>query len=231
VARALQVPILMYHYVSEPPPGADVYRKDLAVAPGRFESHLQYLNAAGYHVVTLDDLLYALAQGRDLPAKPVIITFDDGYSDNYTDAFPLLTRYDVIAHFFLVTDFVDQDRPGYMNWAQVEEMAAAGQRFGSHSRDHPNLAGRPLDYLVWQALGSKEALEAHLGAHPRWVSYPSGSYDAQVVAVFKSAHFWGGLATTQGATHTLDNIFTLKRVRVRGSYTAEDLGRLLALDW
>jgi peptidoglycan/xylan/chitin deacetylase (PgdA/CDA1 family) len=110
-------------------------------------------------------------------------------------------------------------------------MAAAGQQFGSHSRNHPNLAGQPVDYLVWQALGSKEAIEVKLGQTPRWVAYPSGKYDAQAIAVFKSAGFWGGLTTQQGVEHTLDDIFELKRVRVRGSHSAADLAQLLALDW
>jgi peptidoglycan/xylan/chitin deacetylase (PgdA/CDA1 family) len=231
VARTLQVPILMYHYISAPPAGADIYRRDLSVTPVLFESHLKYLMDAGYHAITLDDLLYALAQGRELPAKPVILTFDDGYEDNYANAFPLLQKYNMVGHFFIISDFVNQKRPGYMTWPQIEEMAAAGQHFGSHSRDHPSLKGQSDDYLVWQALGGKEALEEHLGQHPRWISYPAGQYDDRTIAVYESAGYWGGLTTQQGATHTLDGIFELKRVRVRGSHTAADLGRLLELDW
>jgi peptidoglycan/xylan/chitin deacetylase (PgdA/CDA1 family) len=229
--RKLQVPILMYHYISAPPADADIYRRDLSVTPALFESHLKYLTDAGYHAITLDDLLYALAQGRELPAKPVILTFDDGYEDNYTNAFPLLQKYSMVGHFFIISDFVNQERAGYLTWAQIEEMAAAGQRFGSHSRDHPSLKGQSDDYLVWQALGGKEALEEHLGQHPRWISYPAGQYDDRTIAIYKSAGYWGGLTTQQGAAHTLDDIFELKRVRVRGSHTVADLGRLLELDW
>jgi len=221
----------MYHYISAPPTGADAIRLDLSVTPQRFESHLKYLRDAGYHVITLDDMLYYLTQGRPLPEKPVILTFDDGYEDNYRNAFPLLEKYGMVGHFFLITDFINQGRPGYMTWPQIEEMAAAGQRFGSHSRNHADLRGKSVDYLVWQALGGKEAIEEHLGYHPRWIVYPSGDYDEQVIAVYKSAHYWGGLTTRQGATHTLNDIFKLTRVRVRGSYTAEKLGALLKVDW
>jgi peptidoglycan/xylan/chitin deacetylase (PgdA/CDA1 family) len=221
----------MYHYLSVPPKGADVYRKDLSVTPERFETHLAYLRDHGYHVITLDDLLYALTQGRPLPEKPVIITFDDGYEDNYTHAFPLLRKFGFEAHFFVITDFVNAGKPEYMTWAQLEEMAAAGMRIGSHSRDHPDLKGKSLDYLVWEALGSTEALQEHLGRHPRWVAYPSGSYDQRTIDVFKSANYWGGLSTEQGATHTTADLFHLSRVRVRGSYTAEEMGRLLDANW
>jgi peptidoglycan/xylan/chitin deacetylase (PgdA/CDA1 family) len=231
VARQLHVPILMYHYISVPPTGADIYRKDLSVTPARFESHLQYLSDAGYQVITLDDLLYALTQGRPLPPKPVILTFDDGYEDNYRNAFPLLRKYGMTGHFFIISDFVNAGRAGYMTWEQIKEMAAAGQLFGSHSRDHPSLRSKPVDYLVWQALGGMEAIQEHLGYHPRWVSYPSGGYDKQVMAVYRSANYWGGLSADQGATNSLDDIFHLRRVRVRGSNTAEDLAALLELDW
>lgn len=231
IARQLRVPILMYHYVSQPPAGADIYRRDLSVTPAQLDEHLAYLQEAGYVVVTLDDLLYALTLGRPLPEKPVILTFDDGYEDNYINAFPILKKRGLTATFFIVTDWVNASRAGYMTWPQIEEMAAAGQRFGSHSRDHPSLAGQSVDYLVWQALGSKEAIEEHLGYHPRWVAYPSGGYDARTIAVFASAHYWGGLTTQQGATHTLADIFELKRVRVRGTHTAENLAALLDLPW
>lgn len=232
VARTLRVPILMYHYVKEPPADADIYQRDNSVSPARLESHLRYLRDAGYRAVTLDDLLYGLAQGRALPDKSVILTFDDGHADNYENAFPLLQQYGVVAHFFILTDVINAGTPGYMTWAQVEEMAAAGQRFGSHARDHSlSLRGKTVDFLVWHALGGMEAITEHLGYHPRWIAYPAGEYDEQTRAVYKSAHYWGGLSTRQGATHTLDDIFELKRVRIRGSYTADDLARLLALDW
>jgi peptidoglycan/xylan/chitin deacetylase (PgdA/CDA1 family) len=221
----------MYHYISAPPAGADVYRRDLSVTPEMFDRHLAFLHDQGYSVVTLDDLLYALAQGRPLPPKPVILTFDDGYVDNYTEAFPILRKHSMVGHFFIISDFVNAGREGYMTWPQIEEMSAAGQRFGSHSRDHPNLKGQSVAYLVWQALGGVEAINEHLGYHPRWISYPSGAYDQRTIQVYRSANYWGGLTTHQGATHTLDDIFELARVRVRGSTTPEDLAVLLALDW
>ncbi len=232
VARTLQAPILMYHYVSEPPADADIYRRDMSVTPERFESHLQYLRQAGYKTITLDDLLYALTQGRSLPPKSIILTFDDGYEDNFLNAFPLLEKYGMIGHFSIMTDVINDGTPGYMSWSQIEEMAAAGQRFGSHARYHiPSQKGGSTDYLIWHALGAMEAIQEHLGYHPRWITYPSGEYDAQTIAVYRSAYYWGGLSIEQGATHTLDDIFALKRVRVRGSYTAEDLAGILALDW
>lgn len=232
VQRELSVPILMYHYTSQPPAGADVYRRDLSVTPQQFAEHMRYLRDAGYVTITLDDLLYALTRGDPLPPKPIILTFDDGYVDNYESAFPILRENGFVGTFFIMTDLVTDEAAGYMTWPQIEEMSAAGQRFAPHGRqDHRSLAGRSIDYLVWSALGSKEAIEEHLGYHPRWIAYPSGQYDAQTIAVFKSAGYWGGLTIKQGTIHALDDIFELRRIRVRGSHTAEDLANLLALKW
>lgn len=228
----MRVPVLMYHYVSKSPAGSDIYRRDLSVTPERFAEQMRSLRDAGYTTVTLDDLLYALTLGRPLPEKPIVLTFDDGYSDNYENAFPILRELGFVATFFIMTDLVTDGAAGYLTWPQVEEMAAAGQRFGSHGRqDHRSLSGRSLDYLVWVALGSKEAIEEHLGYHPRWVAYPSGEYDDQTIAVFHSAGYWGGLTILQGTEHSLDDIFELRRIRVRGAHTVADLAHLLALDW
>lgn len=231
VARAVRVPILMYHYISEPPPDADKYRVDLSVPPAQFEAHLQMLQAQGYITISSQDLVYYLTRGVPLPPHPVWLTFDDGYLDNYTNAFPLLQKYGMRGSFFIITDFVTAERPGYMTWPQLQEMVAAGMEIGSHSRDHPDLSGRTIDYLVWQALGSQEAIVAHLGITPRAVAYPAGRYDEQTIAVFRSAHFWAGLTTHQGDEHTTDGLFELKRIRVRGSYTADDLKALLHARW
>ncbi len=94
-----------------------------------------------------------------------------------------------------------------------------------------DLSGKPLDYLVWQALGSKEAIEHYVGVTPRFVSWPSGRYDDQAIAVFRSAHFWGGVTTRQGMEQRSDRLFEMRRIRMRGSYTPSYLDALLHLDW
>ena len=104
----------MYHYVSEPPADADIYRRDLSVTPANFEVQLAWLQGQGYESITLTDLVYHLARGWSLPDKPVILTFDDGYRDNYTNAFPLLLEYGYTGTFFLVTGPIDFENPDYL---------------------------------------------------------------------------------------------------------------------
>ena len=231
VEREARVPILMYHYISTPPPGADAIRRDLSIAPDLFESHLRYLQEAGYRSISLRDLVYHLTLGWPLPPKPIILTFDDGYRDNYENAFPLLKKYGFRGTFFLVTDFIDEGRAAYMTWPQIKEMYQAGMEFGAHSRNHPDLRGKPLDYLVWQSLGPSETIEYNLGERPRFYSYPSGQYDKKAIEVIRSAGYWAGLTIHQGMTHSSQRLFELQRIRVRGSHSAEDLATLLNLDW
>jgi peptidoglycan/xylan/chitin deacetylase (PgdA/CDA1 family) len=215
------VPILMYHYVSELPPDADVYRRDLTVSPEAFEAQLQYLDEADYHPITLTDLYLYLTEGYPLPKKPVILTFDDGYRDAYEVVFPKLLDHGFPGTFFVLATPAHYESEAYLTWAQMEEMSDAGMDIQSHGRDHVDLRGRSYDFLVYQILGIKEAIEQHTGRVPRFFCYPSGRWDADVIEVLESAGYWGAVTTEWGRTHTLDNRFEMARLRVHGEESLE----------
>ena len=232
VARDISLPILMYHYLSEPPAGADIYRRDLSVTPEQFAAHLDRLLTEGYTTISFYQFLEYLTLGSPLPAKPVILTFDDGYRDNFVNAFPALKERGMVATFFVVTDFLDEERPAYLTWEMAREMLAAGMSIESHSRNHASLAGKDDDYLVWQALGSLETLQFELGVRPRFVSYPAGEYDQRTIAVFQSAGYWAGITTVQGMDHSGERPFEFERIRVRNTTDADELIRLMErVDW
>lgn len=213
----------MYHYISAPPLRADAIRLDLSVPPERFEAHLRYLQDQGYTTVALHDLALALQIGHPLPKKPLILTLDDGYRDNYVNAFPLLLKYGFSGTFFLVTAYIDQGHPQYVTWDQVVEMDAGGMEMGAHGHTHVDLRGRSVDYLVWQILGAKEAIEARTEKPVRFFCYPSGKYDHVAIKVLRSANYWGALTVSEGAEHWSDRMFTLERIRVHGHYEVSDL--------
>ena len=229
--RTLRVPVLMYHYLSVPPADADIYRLDLSVPPDLFAEHLDRLLAEGYTTISPYDLAEALQRGAELPEKPILITFDDGYRDNYENAFPLLRERRMQATIFVVTDFIDEERPAYLTWEMAREMLANQIAIESHGRNHAGLAEKDDDYLVWQALGSLETIEHELGVRPRFVSYPAGEYDQRTIDVFRSAGYWAGFTTEQGTEQTNAAPFELERIRVRNTTTADELIRLLSLDW
>lgn len=230
-ARSLRIPVLMYHYVSTPPADADIYRVDLSVPAELLAEQLDRLQAEGYTTISPYDLVEALQRGRELPAKPILITFDDGYRDNYENAYPLLRERGMQATIFVVTDFIDEERPAYLTWDMARELVANGVAIESHGRNHMGLADKDDDYLVWQALGSLETIEHELGVRPRFVSYPAGEYDQRTIDVFHSAGYWAGFTTDQGTAQRSDAPFQLERIRIRNTTSPDELIRLLSLDW
>lgn len=217
ISQTLRVPILMYHYVSTPPEDADVYRVDLSVEPDRFAEQLAYLAANGFQTIDFYDLSRAVTMQQQLPPKPVILTFDDGYLDNYTTAFPLLEQYGFKGTFFIVTEFVDREREGYMTWWMIREIAQAGHRIEPHSRTHPDLSLQEREELIWQTLGPQETIAFHIGYTPRYFSYPSGRYNEEVITILQELNFWGAVTTWSGKEHGYADRFEWTRLRVRNN--------------
>jgi peptidoglycan/xylan/chitin deacetylase (PgdA/CDA1 family) len=214
----VQIPVLMYHYVSEIPPDADRYRLDLTVTPDRFEAQMQYLKEQGYETVTLSDVYETLSTGKPLPPRPIVLTFDDGYKDAYTNVVPALQRYGFIGEFFVLATPAHYEAEAYLTWHDIAEMAAAGMSIQPHGRDHYDLTGRPYDFLVYQILGAREAVEAHTGQPVRFFCYPSGRHDAAAEAVVASAGYWGAVTTAWGTELRLDNRYAWPRIRVKGAW-------------
>jgi peptidoglycan/xylan/chitin deacetylase (PgdA/CDA1 family) len=225
--RTLNVPVLMYHYISSPPEDADAVRRDLSVSPEVFGQHLAYLGDAGYTTVSMEDLVLALTTGAALPERPVILTFDDGYRDAFEYALPLLQEYGDTGTFFLVTSLIDDGNPNYVTWDQVAEMSAAGMSMESHGYTHAEMEGRDREYLIWQMLGSKEAIEARTGKAVRFFCYPSGYYDAQAMQVLHELGYWAATTIVFGQEHTSERLFDLHRVRIHGEYSVERVAALM----
>lgn len=223
----LKVPILMYHYVSKPPEGADKYRLSLSVHPETFRQQMQFLAEDGYSPVTLNDLSLAIVNKHELPPKPIIITLDDGYRDNYENAFPVLRELGFTATIFVATDFIDRGDPNYLTWDMVKEMAAAGIRFEPHSKTHPDLTEHDRDFILYQIKGSGETLEAHLGYRSRYFAYPSGRYNDEAIQVLSDLDYWGAVTTESGIWHGFDDRYVWTRVRVINSLSLADLANLI----
>ncbi len=224
----LKVPILMYHYISSPPEDADKYRLDLSVTPTEFERQMAYLVANGFETISLYDLSLAITAKTELPEKPVIITVDDGYVDAYENALPILQEHGLQATFFVVTEFIDEGRAGYLTWEMVEEMAAAGMSIEPHSKTHPDLSGAERDFVIYEMLGAQETIAAHTGHAPRYFCYPGGRYDEQTMAIAAELDFWGALTTADGQWHNFDDRYEWSRVRMRNTTTLPGFAAIVA---
>src|SRR5690242_13783507 len=142
--RRTHVPILMYHSISDcSQPGVHPYYQT-TTTPAVFAQHMRFLHENGYVPVTLADALSELGSPQDSSKRPVVITFDDGFEDFYTDAFPVLSSHSFTATMFLPTAYIGMaprtcQSTRCLTWAQVRELAGAGIHFGAHTETNPRL--------------------------------------------------------------------------------------------
>ncbi len=228
--RRVRLPILMYHYVEPLPAGADDLRRGLTVTPEDFTAQVRYLADNGYTTVSLYDLADALASGRPLPGKAVVLTFDDGYRSLLDYALPAMTSLGFTGTVFVITEFADRELPQYLTWAQLRELAARGWRIEPHGKTHAPLAGADRDRQVYEMLGAIESIEAHLGVRPRFFCYPSGRFDELTLQLAQEMHLWGGVTTRGGRQHRYADRFVWARVRVDGRGTLADFVNALEGD-
>ena len=215
----------MYHYVSIPPDPGDRLRVDLSVLPDNFDAQMKWLAENNYQPITLTDVYYYLAIGTPLPENPVVLTFDDGYVDQYENAFPILQRYGLVGTFFVLAGPADVASPRYLTWHMIAEMSAAGMDMQAHGRDHVDMRRRADEFLYFQIVGARQAVEAHTGKPAAFFAYPAGRYDANTLRLLDRYSFWMAVTTRNGRVHTLDAPLELTRVRIRGS---DSLGKFIA---
>ncbi|MDO8735839.1 MAG: polysaccharide deacetylase family protein [Thermoleophilia bacterium] len=214
-AQTVKVPTLMFHHTGEPPADADELRLGLTVSTADLEAQIAYLHQAGYQPVTEAQLFKALFAGEPLPPKPVMLTFDDGYVDNYQVVVPILEKYGFPATFYIVTDMVGT--PEYMTWDQIVELDRKGMDIGSHTATHADLTTLGTSGLQAEVAGSAEALKAHLKHPVYWFCYPAGKYDADVIASLREAGYLLATSTDPGEQQSSDDPFVLMRYRVRSN--------------
>jgi len=225
--RRIRVPVLMYHYIDELPPDADAIRRGLTLHPDIFRQHIEYLAENGYTTISLYEIDAALENGTSLPENPVVLTFDDGYIDAYTEVFPVLQAHEMTGTFFIITQFADDSLPGYMNWEQITEMANAGMSMEGHTKTHATLNERDYDFMVFQVMGSLESLEVHTGIVPRMFSYPVGRYDENTLRFMDSTPIERAVTTEIGTIHTTDNRYQMPRMRITNETGVAGLAYLL----
>lgn len=205
------VPVLNYHQINDQAENA------LTVHTDQFEAQMKYLSDNGFHAITPTDMLDSWENGTPLPDKPVILTFDDGYVDNYRNAFPILEKYKLKGTIFLISDFIGT-YPNYLTWPQIEEMQESGYiDFQSHTLSHQQLDQTTPEETFHQLEGSKQALEWHLKKPVSFIAYPCGSYDDELIRQTRKAGYRAAFTVNYGVTSPDENPFVLDRVPIFGS--------------
>jgi len=236
VAPGLAAPILCYHSIND----ADEPQWD-PLPSALFESHLKHLRA-NYNVVPLEMLTASLLEGAPLPPKPVVITFDDGYRDNYEVAFPLLKRYETPATIYVVTDFLNGEISlipdpiwDAMTWEQAREMADSGLvEFGAHTCTHRFLTDLDDRAVRDEILLSRDQIEWRLGRPVKSFAYPNGQgadIPASALATVREAGFTNACSTFWRSRNTPAQRYLLNRVMIARGDTVEVLENKLRGDY
>ena len=215
--RVTHVPILMYHYVDTPPANADPVLLDLTVTRANFIAQMKWLKANGYQSITPDQLMNALWHGAKLPAKPVLLTFDDGYANAWYNVTPILKQFGYTGTFFVITNFVDQSRSGYLTWSLARQMQRLGMAIQDHTATHEDVRDRSHAWYQAEFVTSAKDIQKQIGIRPRYFCYPSGGYDDVAIHELQAAGFWAAFTENDSRYEYASNTFRLPRVRIRGS--------------
>ncbi len=231
---SVRVPIVMYHLVLKDPARAGKY----VISPETLEKDLKWIRDNGYETVTAEDLIAFVHNGIPLPEKPIVLTFDDGYTNNHTYAYPLLETYGMRAVLSVIGSVSDRytasgdENPNYANltWLRVRELAESGvfeiqnHTYDLHRNDGPRkgckrLAGESIEayqgLLLRDLLQNQEAIERAIGTRPRTFVYPFGAISPESLEVVKKAGFAASFSCEEGINELrvadTDGLFLLKR--------------------
>lgn len=202
-------PILEYHMVTEhPSPDAKPY----VVPPEDFAAQLDDLAAQGYTTITPQDYARARKGKQQLPEKPIILTFDDGYEDNWRVVLPMLEERGMKAAFYMVTNKIGQ--PGYLTWDNLFDLERHGMEIGGHTANHLPLTTLSPEQQRDELRLSKLMLEWRGLKTIYSFSYPNGAYDDGIVAMLEEEKYLTAVTGEAGLNTLTTNPYLLRRVNV-----------------
>ena len=211
--------ILQYHHVSENTPNST------STSVALFKAHLDYFDAHGFQVWSLQRVIEQLRAGHQLPDKVIALTFDDGYRSVYTSAYPLLKEKGWPFSVFVSTDYVGANKQLYVNWDELSEMAQHGALIGNHTQSHPHLLRKLAGETdaMWQRRvrqeieGAQRIIDNNVGTQYRILAYPYGEYDEEVKQIVKSLGYVG-LAQQSGPVGITSDWLALPRFPFANRY-------------
>ncbi|WP_253200460.1 polysaccharide deacetylase family protein [Clostridium sp. CF012] len=204
------IPVLMYHAIG--------YEKGntARIPKEKFKAQMKYLKDNGYSTLTLDEAYDFFKTNKPVPQKSVVLTFDDGYVDNFLEALPILKEFGFKATYFIITNVVDKS-PGYMSLEQLKAMQANKMDIQSHTAKHEHLAKLSYEEQVKTLKESKAFLEKSLGKKVQYIAYPYGEYSKETLTAVKKAGYTMAFTTGGRWSDKADGILTLDRVFISGA--------------
>jgi peptidoglycan/xylan/chitin deacetylase (PgdA/CDA1 family) len=209
--KVYTVPVLMYHSINY-----DAKGSRLIVEPETFKKHMQYLRKKNFNIMSLDEYVELIKNNRKPAKKSVVITFDDGYKDNYENMLPVLEALKIPATVFIVTDWVGND--DMMSWEQVKELSDNELiEVGSHAITHDMLTRMPMGQAIREIRLSKQVLEEKLDKPIRFFCYPTGAHSEFIKEFVRLAGYKAACATSVDKRTEFDDLFAIRRIRISQS--------------
>ncbi len=215
----------MYHYVRINPEPSDRIGYGLSIEPALFRAHVAFLAERGFTPMTVRDATRALTRGEGLPIRPIALTFDDGYADFFSEAWPVLRERGMTATNYVIIDLLD--RPRYLSRAQVRTLSEAGIEIGSHTFTHPDLTALSGGRLRREVVESRLALAEIIGREVESFCYPAGQNNSATRDAVRAAGYRSAVTTVHGYASVESDVAALPRVRVYGGMGLASLARLV----
>ncbi len=217
----------MYHRINVVTPSTPSESRGLTVHPTDFTRQMEWLKQQGYRTITQRELFDALMCGGPLGPKPIMITFDDGYRDNFFKASPVLVRLGMRATAYVVSSRISGGDPSFLTWPLLDALERRGIEIGSHTVDHRDMTSLSDAELLADLTTSRRTLEHRLGHRVPWLAYPFGSYDARVERIARQAGYLLAVTTRLGVTQSARQPLALRRLRVLDTTGVRGLAALL----
>lgn len=198
--------VLNYHKIANE-------HKSLSVTLDDFEQHMKWLQEYGFTCITPGQLYDFVANGAELPEKSVLITFDDGYKDNYTNAFPIMKKYGMKGTIFVVTGFLGV-YDNYLTWDQAKELLDAGFNIESHTYSHKSMTEASDEDITKELVKSRQTIKEKLGIDSDFMAYPTGTYNLHIAELVKEAGYKGAFTIKYDNVSRDSNVYALERVPV-----------------
>lgn len=222
--QGIKIPILMYHHIRDQVSTDTQTLKDLSCSPATFKDHLLYLKKEGYTTITFWDVFEHYQNDTPLPKNPIILTFDDGYADNWS-AYKTLKKQNMKGVFFVVVRTIGDTK--HLSTEQLMTMSRDGMEIGSHTIDHVDLTSLDKAHAEKQVLHSKALIEEMLGRPIISFCYPEGKLKKETVQILQGSTYWFARTTRPGVSTINGKDYRLKTIRVHNYTSAAQLSHAL----
>jgi peptidoglycan/xylan/chitin deacetylase (PgdA/CDA1 family) len=212
VGYCLNVPVLMYHHIQPNAESQSKGQQALSVDNGQFDLQMGYLAGNGYTLISAQQLVDALIGHAGLPSKSIAVIFDDGYSDIYTYAYPILQKYHIVGNIAVITGLVGGSN--YLSWGQIEEMSHSGLMYmTNHTWSHYFIT-QSSDKARFEIATAKQQLQDHTGQSINTFVYPFGAINSGAIAALRQEGVTGAFSEIGGHWQCDSFIMALHRTRI-----------------